>query len=196
MPANKKQLLVLLPLVFSINACMHTDDDEAPANELIGSWGGECQISEVTESEKFTITFTNAEYSFTSTRYGDTSCTASLITMDGSSKGTYKIGNEIILTSGETVKEIDFTFTQLIFAPKHQNVADYFNNNNQCGKNDWEVDVAADVSGCTDFVGSGTNYDIYKLKDGELFFGDENLDEGDTVENRISALEAEGMPKN
>jgi len=71
-----------------------------------------------------------------------------------------------------TVTIIDFSHFN---AHKTEALVNTFNANMACGYDDWELNIAKDISTCKENQIGNTKKTIYYLKNDELLFGDENI---------------------
>jgi len=148
-------------------------------HDLEGSW--KSVAPEATPNPDGSITYIVREFSFpggedwsmTFTGFGDEQGTFKLFS--GRMVGTYQLGEESADVEGAT--KAVFGFDQKFFTVAFQDIADMFNG----GEGDWQVGVEKDITetGCM-FVPSvaqaGAEYDIVKIVDGQLFFGDRSTD--------------------
>ena len=163
-----------------------------PALEGTWRWDG-CAT---TDKEQIQIRFagTTVEYTGEYHRSTDTTCATPINVIRMIQK--YTLRGPSALAAGAT--KIDYRFEGMTLMTTDSQIASQWNTNYYCGRNDWAVNTARDITGrtCTSSDGSsGTNpsigdmtYDIYKVDAAKLYWGDTASGTGETDALRPTKL--------
>lgn len=163
-----------------------------PEYELQGTWGNECHP--VLGSEQYIVDhveFIEGNYSGSVTLSQDADCAFPVNSYSVS--GSYNVAEDIILSSGITVKAINIADIRRYMTPSNDEVAIAYNSIEFCEHTNWEKDVAFEVTNCPDFDQEESNqvFNIYMIEDGQLFVGDLEADEnndGSTPDKRPAQI--------
>ncbi len=159
-----------------------------PEYELQGAWGNECHP--VLGGEQYLVDrveFIEGSYSGSVTLSQDADCAFPVNSY--SVTGSYNVAEDIILSSGITVKAINFDDIRRYMTPSNDEVAIAYNSIEFCEHTNWEKDVAFEITHCPDFDPEESNqyFNIYMIEDSQLFVGDLEADEnydGSTPDKR------------
>ena len=183
----------LIVLLGSLVGCGGGDDNGGDS-DLVGTWKQDCRyIADDETYDDVTLTFSGNSFTLTGSFSEDANCSTPVFS--SSQKGTFKIGAEKILTSGDTVKELDVTSTEVHVTLHDELYVGFFNTSSTCNKTDWKKDVEVDVLGCDDF-GPDTIYDIYKVDGNKLYLGDSSEEGvGESSDTRPTELDSDFFTK-
>ena len=184
--------------VLLLSGCLHesSNDDSTSLNSkltgnqsvLEGTWSKGCAYNADDEDySKEAVTFSGNNFTISGSFYADASCSSE--TMSMVSKGTFAIGDSLILTSGTTVNKVDVTIVSNSLTLGMEDLVSEFNFYSVCGKNNWETNVAVDVTNCQDLSGPNKFYDIFKIDGNKLIFGDDTTGDTESENTRPTALD-------
>lgn len=160
-------------------ACDKAKDEENKAN-FIGTWlGAQCEAkdngSDETEYRKDELVVGETTFSYSEIKYSDAACTTPLY--KGSTSGSYKAGTEAASTTDvEGASPIDLKMEKRTMTPLSAEAVTFLNSAEQCGKTDWAIDTAVDVSTC-DMSENNNNQSGSNL----MAEGDDNHDDGPQI---------------
>ena len=171
-------LIGVMGLALGTSGCLTKDDSSVtPVTTILeGTWTTECSGPNADgeysiESDKYMGT----SLTFTETMYGqDATCTTESMVINSSS--TITLSESYILTSGETVHDLNLTDAVFTMTPKATYVVTFLNNNEFCGAADWEIGVSKSIIGC-DFDGDNISevetemYEIVEVNETSLRYG-------------------------
>lgn len=183
-------LIVLLGLFVGCGG----GSDNGGGSDLVGTWKQDClYIVEDETYDDVTLTFSGNSFTLTGSFSEDANC--SVPVFSASQKGTFQVGAEKILTSGDTVNELDVTSTEAHVTLHDELYVELFNLSSTCNKTDWQKDVAVDVLGCDDF-GPNKMYDIFKVEGNKLYLGDSSEEGiGESPDTRPTELDSDFFTK-
>jgi len=165
--------LSYLSLVLMLAACGAEDNSEPTFLE--GSWlESDCvdYNDEETEFGHVIFTFDGLNVEVLNRVYDNSSCEGSPI-LEGQLNGTFKLGKEVILGSGDTVTQFLITINSVVATPYTIAKADNLNQDEYCEFSDWESNVKKPIFDCR-FPEEGDNQikEIAKVEGNQLLRGD------------------------
>ena len=176
-----KYILVLTSILvgFSLlSGCLH-DSSENTETELEGVWNTGCTYIEETGASKFSFEFFKNELILTMEMWYDQDCTIPFMTVKAT--GTFTIGSDYIISSEDSVKEINQSRSNWYITLRDKEAVSVHNMLVYCDNSNWEIDSVFEVTICDEFTAAKKVYDIFKIEGSKLFFG-ESYDEKITTE--------------
>ena len=119
-------------------------------------------------------------------QFEDAGCT--MKQTEFSASASFTIGNESILTSGTTVRKIDFNNIRWFLALDDDDLVVTYNSDQVCGNANWQRGRKVDVTNCAVFDLPTALFDIFKVDGTNLFFGDLDFGNALSENNRPSQL--------
>jgi len=191
---------ILLVLTIPLTGCLKnaTSDSEQKleleleeelVEELVGEWKSACSYHPSDQnfySNK--QSYNEGQYSGKSISHTDDNCLNPIFS--SAFTGTYEVGNETIITSGETVREVNYHYSSWSITVQSGGTVERLNALAYCEKSDWEVGIAHDVTNCAAFAGPIDKFTIYKIDFDRLLVGDNEFGDGLTLETRPSQLDS------
>ena len=184
----------IIIVLLILNGCFHDNVADDTTTELEGVWEIDCLFD--TDGNQYYIrsySFRDNIFTGTVSIYSDSKCSIASFTTD--SIATFSIGNETILSTGETVKEIDRIFSTWTLVAESDEITSFFNTNSFCEKSDWIKGEKVDVINCSDLGASVNRYDIFKIEDNKLLFGDGDTGDRKSKDTRPTQLESHYVTK-
>lgn len=162
---------------------------------LSGAWQQPCTYDPDNDIyDQYTLTINGNSFGWDGSSYEDAACSISAFSLH--SQGTFLVGSEKILTSGDTVKEIDISPASANMTLHDDDSVLAFNFIAMCGKTDWAKEVAVNIFSCTEFKDVAEKfYDIYKIDGNKIYFGDDSTGDGLSSQTRPTQLESEFLTK-
>lgn len=138
---------------------------------LEGVWELGCNVYEDNEAGKAKIQYTGNNVKANLNYYSDTSCSVSKATVV--LEGTFSLGDEVILNSGESAYKITRNLTSAKVSYDADEYIAPLNTNKICGYANWKKGVLKDVSNCSTFkFVSEFEKDLVKVDGNNIFYGD------------------------
>lgn len=188
-----KRALVLL-VVVNLAACGGGSDkggDNNASSNPDGTWIQSCVMDEDGDMSSGKLVINGASWAMGGTVYSDTACADPQMTIDIEVITTY--GSALTLSNGAVAIPTDHTITGIFMTPESQGFADGLNDAVTCGIATWAVGKLEDISACPELAGSiavgDVEYDLYKVENNKLYFGDELSGDGLSPETRPTALD-------
>lgn len=185
-------LLVLAALM--LNACGDSSSGGGSKTELEGTWLLACNYEP--DGDIYTEVQAKVKgdnYTVYQDVYQDAACSMPLASAQ--IKAVFTLGDTVILSSGESVVELDATINSAKMSVEDDNAVAYYNFVSFCGRSDWDKGVMVDVTDCTEIVSSTEVYDIYKLDGDKLYMGDSDYGDGETPQTRPTQLDSNAFIK-
>jgi len=113
---------------------------EIPTTDPTGQWEADCTPIDNGNSYTQRTVFSGSSLTIFRTEYWGEICEANGKFVEFEFQTIYKIGNKINSTNDTLVDEFDVEYMEFPYTTiNYQNVADFYNDNDVCGRNDWEV---------------------------------------------------------
>jgi len=185
-----KLKLIFAIFLFSLSTgCLHDSNDKHTVTEIEGNWESSCNAVPpfINFYEKSILKVANLTIESIYTTFSDVDC--SLPDLSFRFVGSFVIGNELIISSGTTVKELDKKVNLFYATPKSDQLTEKYNNNELCEKS-WSKNVEHEITGCNDFefAISSEHFDIVYIEENTLYLGDGDSGDGSSVEFRPTEL--------
>jgi len=185
----KLKLLLITSFIILLSACGAEDEqsetadlsapegsnEEVASTILEGSWIGSCEdYSEAGDGSRYgqtTFEYIGKDVTITNRTYDSTSCEGNEYASILTSIATVIIGDDVIIASGDTVKQIstEVSSQTLVYSLAVDITAK--NNDAYCGYTDWTSGVVKDVFSCR--IGENTTIlDIVLIDGTSLYFGE------------------------
>jgi len=151
--------------------------DESPdspnsfSTSLQDSWSLDChQNAELGTVAKLTTTYAgNGRVVFKYDNYTDTGCVEQGYTFHVEAK--FVIKNEVILSSGDTVHQIEYSDHATYITLPDQGYADSYSQNSFCGRSNYEPNVRTALGTCAPNNAVIYNRDIIKIDGDRMYEG-------------------------
>ena len=194
---NSKTNLIACALILAISGC-GSDDNSPPVDNKVstllgGTWTTDCLGPNVDgEYSIGSDTYIGDTLTFSEVFYGnDASCTNKSLVIN--SNGKVKLGESYVLTTGETVHNLDYTDAAFTATPKSSGTVTALNSISFCGYTDWVIDVSKDMIGCdlnNDAISDveANMYDIVEIKETSIRY---SADAVTMSVNRATTLDLE-----
>jgi len=183
-----RKLLIFLVLLL-VGCASDLSEENLSETVLEGKWKTECSYRSGADwYDIITVEVVADRKSYTISNYLDSDC--SMPNLSVMSTSSFKIGKEIVLTTGQYVSEIDEVRTGTFMIPESEERTKIFNEESNC--------IVPYVKGrpmsykqCTgkDPIISNTEFhSIFKIDKDVLYLGDTSTGSGSTTENRPTRL--------
>lgn len=177
------RLVILAAAISAIAACGGSDDSFTgltsedlarpvdPAAVMLGSWELGChQNAELGTVAKLTTTYTgNGRVVFKYDNYTDTGCVERGYTLHV--EAVFAVKSEAILSSGDTVQQIEFSNHATYITLPDQGYADSYSQNNFCGRSNYEPNVRTAIGTCAPNNAVIYTRDIIKIDGDRMYEG-------------------------
>jgi len=167
-----KSLCIALPL--TLIGC-GSDSSDSP-HPIEGRWQTGCEIDDEDNSSFQTVTeIKDGRIKSVSTSFSDIACMSA--TIESASTITLQITGETTLADGEKAYRAVTQLASLTMKLLTQAQADFYNEYSVCGKEDWQVGVAQDVTICPDSeIETSTGKSIFRVVDNRLYGASDDED--------------------
>ena len=181
------QIYLKITLPFLIAVIFGCSQNEKQTSELIGTWKIACSTDmSVGEHEIRSVIFEDNIIIKNLTYFEDSNCLLPKFTAE--SIAQYTKGEQIEISTGETVTELDLTFVSASITPENDKITTSFNDDTYCDFSGWSNGVKIDVSTCPDLNNSKYSYGIVFVDHNNLYFGDTDTGSGDSIDERANLL--------
>lgn len=153
----KYQGFVIALLGLFLTAC-GSDSDETTFLE--GSWKGkECfDINSNLDHSRTDFQFSGNQVTITQPVFSSSDCSDQFKIAEYVSTGTFALGSDFVITSGETVTKVDFKITNAIVTPFDADGVTLLENTYSCEGREWIIDQPQSILDCR--IENGWSSDI------------------------------------
>lgn len=139
------------------------------------------------------MVFSGNSFSATIFNYTDSACESSISDIQITS--TFSIGDTVTLSDGNEAKEVDYTGITWTLVIRDSSMISSWNSNAVCDNTSWELNKPVNMTNCTQLALPTEIFDIFKIDDTRLFFGETETGEGTSDSSRPTQLEQEFFNK-
>lgn len=151
---------------------------------LQGDWVKGCTAENENSAYTQSISFSTGGYIANSEGFEDSNC--EVLQYKITNSGTYVVGPEKTLASGEVVSSLVIESTSSRIAYYSPFIIDYLNRSYPCGSEDWAVGEFKEVVGCEAFTVDEEAESIFYIDEDKLFLGTQ--EEGEASDQLSSSF--------